>query len=80
MQHAIFSQPEGNNGGKYGKAGEYKRENDIKAYVKAGLFHGISDNKMIELIKLTKLIELSELVDIASCYFYPDSVCLRNFL
>ena len=41
MHHAIFSQPEGENGSKYSKAGENKRKNDIKAYVKAGMYHFI---------------------------------------
>jgi hypothetical protein len=36
-----MGQPIGDYGGKYGKAGENKRENNIQAYVKAGLFHGI---------------------------------------
>lgn len=60
MHHAIFGQPERNNGGQYGKPGKNKRENDIKAYVKAGLFHRVPDNKLIELIKLIKFIELRE--------------------
>ena len=52
MDHAIFGQPEGYNGRKYRKAGKNKRENDIKAYVKTGMFHRIKDSKVIELIKM----------------------------
>jgi hypothetical protein len=41
VHHAIFGQPEGDNGRKNSKTGENKRKNDIKAYVKTGMFHGI---------------------------------------
>jgi hypothetical protein len=41
MYHTIFGQAKRNNGGQYGKPGEDKRNNDIKAYVEAGLFHWI---------------------------------------
>ena len=61
MHHAIFGQAEGNNGRKYGETGENERKNDIKAYVKAGMFHGMQNNKLIELVKLIELIELPKL-------------------
>jgi hypothetical protein len=36
-----MGQPIGDYGGKYGKSGENKRNNNIQTYVKAGLFHGV---------------------------------------
>jgi len=50
MDHAIFGQAEGNYGRKYGKAGENKRKNDIKAYVKAGMFHEMLSDKLVQTI------------------------------
>ena len=45
MHHTVFGQAKGNDGCQYGKAGENKRKYNIKAYVKAGMFHGVlSDN------------------------------------
>jgi hypothetical protein len=36
---AIFGQPEGHDGGQYGKAREDKRDDNVKTYVEARTFH-----------------------------------------
>jgi hypothetical protein len=48
MQHAVFGQPKRHDGGQYGKPGENKRENDINAYVKTGLFHDVLSDKFVQ--------------------------------
>jgi len=48
MHHAIFGQPKRHNRGKNGKPGENKWQNDIKAYVKAGLFHEMYSDKLVQ--------------------------------
>jgi hypothetical protein len=48
VHHAVFGQPKRHNGGQYGKPGKNKRKNDIKAYVKAGLFHDMLSDKFVQ--------------------------------
>jgi len=41
MNHPVFCKPKGHDGRQNAKPGENKRDNDIKTYVKARLFHGV---------------------------------------
>jgi hypothetical protein len=55
MHQTIFGQTEGYDGGEYGKAGENKRENDVKAYIKTGMLHGVLTDKIVQIMLIMGL-------------------------